>query len=196
MRASLRRIVLPTPQRVSRGCIRCERPQSLPRNIVASTQHRSYSDIVKDSEAKEDTQGVESTGTVPDDPDIITTESPEIQEPPPSSEPASQSSSSLSKPTRTKELWHFRLAEKKMDSRSRAKELASIISQTSLRKKLHWFPPLHGVNPAYDSACAYLKRDRDQKIEVIKRLEARIAREKERNSASIYDLFQVVQVLS
>jgi hypothetical protein len=183
MRASLRRIVLSTPQGAPRSCIRCEAPQLLLRNThpsLSTSQHRSYSDIAKDSEAKEDTQGVESTGTVPDDPDIITTESPEVQHPPPSPTPASESSSHSRRP-QGKELWHFRLPEKKMSSATRAQEMAKIISQTSLRSKLHWFPPLHAVNPAYDIALLYLSRDRMQKIETIKHLEERIARERERN---------------
>ena len=183
MRASLRRMVVATPQRAHRSCIRCEAPQLLLRNThpsLSTSQHRSYSDIVKDSETKEDTQSVESTGTVPDDPDIITTESPEVQEPPLSPTPASESSSHSRQP-QTEELWHFRLAEKKMSSSTRAQELAKIISQTSLRNRLHWYPPLHGVNPAYDIALLYLNRDRMNKIETIKHLEQRIARERERN---------------
>jgi hypothetical protein len=181
MRASLQRIVLLTPQRLPRYCIRCATPESLFRNIypaLSAFQHRVYSVVVKDSETKEDTLGAESTGTVSDDPDITTTESLEAQEPPPSLTPASESWSPSTQP-RTKESWHFRLAETKISSATRAQELVTMMSQTSLRKKLHWYPPLHGVNPAYDIALLYLNRDRRQKMETIKRLEERIARERE-----------------
>jgi len=69
----------------------------------------------------------------------------------------------------------------KMDSATRQKELNKALRETSLRRKLHWFTPLHGVNPAYDMATIYLEQDRMEKIEIIKRLEARIAYERKSN---------------
>jgi hypothetical protein len=66
-----------------------------------------------------------------------------------------------------------------MDSKTRQKQLNRAITETSLRKKLHWYPPLTGVNPAYDMALIYLDQDRRQKIDAIERLEARIAHERE-----------------
>jgi large subunit ribosomal protein L35 len=65
-----------------------------------------------------------------------------------------------------------------MDSATRARELTKAISHTSLRKKLHWYPPRKGINPAYDMALEFLHRDRENKKAAIERIEKRIARVK------------------
>ena len=185
MRPSLRRIVLQTKSsRISqRHCIRCDSTQIVslrPRQPLPSLQQRFYSDS-KDSNSKEASDaGVVSTGTVPDDLDIITTESPSIQEPPPSPVPPCpenlrQQNSTSSK---EKEPWHFRLAERKMTPAAKSKEVRRIMTTTSLRKSAHWYAPLQGVNPAYDMALMYLKHDRRQKMMAIQRLEERIAKER------------------
>jgi hypothetical protein len=187
MRPSLRKIVLQNSQRIPQNCIRCETPQltSLrrPHQPLPSLQQRFYSDS-KDPTSKDDSDaGVESTGTVPEDPDIITTESPSIQEPPesavpPTSAPQTTRPQKVWTSAREKEPWHFRLAERKMGPNARAREVRRLMTTTSLRKSVHWFSPLEGVNPAYDMALMYLKHDRRQKMAAIQRLEERIAKER------------------
>ena len=167
MRHSLQRIVHLSSQG-SKECIRCQVPlRGYGRWRVVG---RTYATI-KD-------EGVASTSTVPEDPDLITTEDPSLQSPPPSPVPPTPPQSSS---PRIKEPWHFRLPPQKMDSKTRQNELKQAITETSLRKRLHWFPPLHGVNPAYDMAVLYLEQDRNEKIQIISRLEQRIAQEKESN---------------
>ena len=198
MRPSLRRIVLQKPQRISQSCIRCDSSQitSLrPHRTLPSLQQRFYSDS-KDPTSKEDTAdaGVESTGTVPEDPDIITTESPSIQEPPSSAAPATPApqlprSQKVYTTAQQKEPWHFRLAERKMDAACKARDLRRMMTTTSLRKSVHWFEPLRGVNPAYDMALMYLKHDRRQKMAAIQRLEERIAKQRQSTIPSHFKSF-------
>ena len=96
MRLSLRRIVAQRPHIQTGNCIRCQRIYPPISNIHRPTsvfQYRRYADDVKNPESKEESPRVESTGTVPDDPDIITTESPGIQKPTSSSTPQPETSS-------------------------------------------------------------------------------------------------------
>lgn len=168
MRPSLKRIVLQYPQSTN-NCIRCQALPLNTRQFVSST--RTLYATTNDGDS-----GVTSTSTVPEDPDIITTESHSLQNPPSSPLPPNTPA-----PVPDREPWHFRLPNLKMDSATRQKELNKALRETSLRRKLHWFTPLHGVNPAYDMATIYLEQDRMEKIEIIKRLEARIAHERESN---------------
>ena len=149
MRHSLRRIVFQSSQ--NSVCIRCRKPQLF-------VTYRKYS-----------TDGATSSSTLADNPELILTES--------TTSPSSPLPSSTS--LKPKEAWHFRLPPPKMDSKTRQNELTRALSQTSLRKKVHWFPPLMGVNPAYDLALTYLEQDRQKKIEIIEQLETRIAEEQE-----------------
>jgi len=178
MRLSLRRIVFPRPRLTNRSCVICRNPQF----SLSPSQNRRYSNIVKDSDAKVD--GVESTGAVDNDPDIIATESPEIQQslvsPELPTEPPSPST------TKTpKKVIHFRIVDIR-NPKEAAAQLRKAMTETSLRRKLGWSNPLHGVNPAYDMAIAYLKQDRQSKIQAIKRLEKRIARERKSNSSPLF----------
>lgn len=178
----MRRTLLNRPHIVSRLCFVCNRKQScppLPRQSPFPSQIRRYSDEVKPTEENE-SPGIESTGAVPDDPDIITAEAPEIQQPHLSPNPPSDASSRDHRRLPA-QPWTFRTVEsRKKDSATRAKELAKAISQTSLRKNVHWYRPLQGVNPAYDLALLFLNNDRMKKIASIQRLQKRI--EHERNS--------------
>jgi len=147
---------------------------------------RGYADEAGPSDAKHDPVGVKSTGTVAEDPGIITTEEPQIREPPPTSNPVpplTQSSSPspyLSKSRGLKKAASFRLEETNNRKRAAA-QLQRALTQTSLRKKLGWSEPLRGINPAYDIALEYLKHDRQEKIRNITRLESFIRRERESN---------------
>ena len=178
MRHSLGRIVLQKSQGISHNCIRCDtsRIGSLRCGQRLPSLQRYYSDSKDPSSTKD--EGVESTGTVPDDPDIITTESPSVQQRP--SSPVPQTSPHTSQPisssSRKSEPWHFRLAETKRDTAAKAKELRRMMTTTSLRKNVHWFAPAEGVNPAYDMALMFLKHDQRQKIAAIQKLEQRIAK--------------------
>lgn len=163
MRLSLRRIVAQIPTIRNASCIRCQRiylPFSNIHRTTAHFQFRGYADDIKNPESMEESPGVKSTGIVPDDPDIITTESPEIQNPPPSRKPKSRRKNPAKSPA-TKP------------------DLLKTLSETSLRKKLIWHPPLTGINPAYDMALDILKQDRAHKFEIIKRLKRKLAREQE-----------------
>src|SRR5436305_11902711 len=75
MKLSLRRIVLQRPQQTNINCLICTRSQFIPFNLLFTSQYRQYSDNVEQPDSKEETPSVESTGTVPDDPDIIKLES-------------------------------------------------------------------------------------------------------------------------
>lgn len=143
------------------------------------SQTRRYSDSVKDSDRKQDgdVRGVESTVTVPSDPDLTTTESPELQNRLPSP-PTELSSSPFTK--KASSVIHFRIPSKRKNPKDAATELRTAMSETSLRKKLGWSNPLRGVNPAYDMALIYLNQDRQQKIKVIKKLVNRIRNERKR----------------
>jgi hypothetical protein len=180
MRTSLRRTLLDRPHILSRPSFVCNRRQSpfhLRRQSPFPSQIQRYSNDVKPTD-EDESPGVESTGTVPNYPDIITTEAPEIQEQPPSPNPPSNPTSQDQRRL-TKQPWAFRTVEsKKKDSATRAKELAKAISQTSLRKNVHWYPPLQGVNPAYDMALFFLNNDRMKKIASIQRLQKRIDHER------------------
>lgn len=209
MRLSLRRIVAQIPSIRNGNCIRCHRIYLPISNIHRTTAHfqfRGYADDVKDPESKEESPGVKSTGIVPEDPDIITTESHEIQNPPPSPNPPSEGSSP-SRPAKTARKWRPKYSRRALQNRkSRTTQnsarqqstpkpkskrqnpakspapkpdLLKTLSETSLRKRLIWHPPLTGINPAYDMALAILKQDRAHKFEIIKRLKRKLAQEQQ-----------------
>ena len=121
MRLSLRRIVAQRPHIQTGNCIRCQRicpPISNVHRPTSVFQYRRYADDVKNPESKDESPRVESTGTVPDDPDIITTESPEIQKPPSSSTPQPEKSnprqnqSSSSRGRKSSQKWKPRYSKK------------------------------------------------------------------------------------
>jgi hypothetical protein len=189
MRQSLRRIAVQKSRRISQDCIRCDGSQGIrlrPHRPLPFLQQRFYSDDnARDPSPKEEDAGVESTATVPDDPDIITTESPSIQQPPASPAPPHsspqippQTSPSTASSARKREPWHFRLPETQRDSAAKARQLRRMMTTTSLRRNVHWFAPIEGVNPAYDMALMFLKHDQRQKIAAIQKLEQRIAKER------------------
>jgi hypothetical protein len=154
MRHAVRRVLyLSAPN--AKECMRCQQYPLLNCSTI-----RGY--------ATTEDEGVSSTLTGPDP---ITTESPSLQAPPSSPLPPS--------PSKAREPWHFRLPPQKMDSAARQKEINRAVTETSLRKKLHWYTPLHGINPAYDMATIYLQQDRSEKIQMIRHLEDRIKHERE-----------------
>ena len=188
MRQCLRIIVFPAGlQRRALRRTRYACPQLLVHNDRRMCRVRSYADEASVSNVKHDEippANVESTGTVPAD--TITTEKPEIQEPPPTSNPVpplTQSSSPppyLPKSGGLKKAVPFKLEETNNPKRA-ATQLQRALTQTSLRKKLGWSEPLRGINPAYDIAVEYLKHDRQEKIRNIARVESFIRRERESN---------------
>ena len=172
MRLSLQRIVFYRPQQTNRSCLNCQSVQIIPFLI----QNRGYADIVRDSD---ESCGVQSNIKVPDL-DVVTAESLEIQQaiPLPESPPQTSSSPLTTTPTISgKQPPRFWLVKAKT-GRERDLELRKLMSQTSLRKKISWSPPSHGINPAYDMAIVYLNQDRREKIKIIKNLERRIQYER------------------
>jgi len=196
MRLSLTRIVAQTSPICNENCIRLQRRSLFISNLRRPTsyfQYRGYADDIKNPEADE-SPGVESTDTVPDDPDIITTESPEIQNPPPSADPPSEASPASGAHKRAPK-WRTKYSKRKSKSTQKSQSMAKpkqkdsakapkpnllrTISETSLRRQLIWQEPLTGINPAYDMALHILQQDRAQKIEIINRLRKKLARERE-----------------
>lgn len=175
-----------------RIAISCPRspPQLLLRNGRGLFPVRAYADDAKESEAN--VKGVESTGTVPEDPDLITMESPEIQEPLPIPDPNSPSTKSsppspyFPKPRGLKPF-SFKLEETNNPARA-AVQLRRALTQTTLRKRLGWSEPLRGINPAYDMAIDYIRNDRKEKIKIIKHLDSVIRQERASNRPSLYHL--------
>src|SRR5437762_3433782 len=173
MRICQARIVFHTPQKSTRRCTRCQKSHFVP----LLSRIRGYTEVVKGHSTIDSPGGVDSSGTVPNDPDIITAESPEIRQPllssvsppPPPSTP---------KTAPVKSPVHFRMVETKKGSRG-ILELQKATKETSLRKRLGWSNPLLGVNPAYDMALAFLTQDRKEKIRVIKHLQNRISHERQ-----------------
>jgi hypothetical protein len=174
MRLCLRRTVFLSSRQSTQTCTKCQNVQFIP----VSCQIRGYSDIVKDPDLRDYSPGeVQSTGTVSDDVDIITTESPErlqsLSSPVPSPQtPSTTKSRSAKRPV------HFRMVETKKGRRG-ILDLQTAMKETSLRKRLGWSNPLLGVNPAYDMAMAFLTQDREEKIRIIKHLENRITHERQ-----------------
>ena len=175
------------PERTALQHARHTYPKLRIRNGRGLCPVRGYADEASVSNVKHDEippANVESTGTVPAD--TITTEKPEIQEPPPTSNPVpplTQSSSPppyLPKSGGLKKAVPFKLEETNNPKRA-ATQLQRALTQTSLRKKLGWSEPLRGINPAYDIAVEYLKHDRQEKIRNIARVESFIRRERESN---------------
>ena len=173
MRLCLWRIVFHTPRQSVRKCSVCRTSRFIP----LSFQIRGYSDIVKDPEQNDNSpEGVQSTGTVSDDPDVIAVESPETQQPqsspiPPPHPPSTTESRPVKPPI------HFRMVEPPKGRRGLL-DLQKAMKETSLRKRFGWSNPLLGVNPAYDMAIAFLTQDRKEKIRIIKHLENRITHER------------------
>jgi hypothetical protein len=172
MRLCLWRIVFHTPRQSVRKCVVCRTSQFIP----LSSQIRGYSDIVKDPDQIDNSpEGVQSTGTVSDDPEGISVEYPETQQPHsspiPPHPPSTMESRSVKPPI------HFRMVEPQKGRRGLL-DLQKAMKETSLRKRLGWSNPLLGVNPAYDMAIAFLTQDRKEKIRIIKHLENRIAHER------------------
>jgi hypothetical protein len=188
MQHCLRRIVLAQgPQRIAIPCTRSSPPQLLLRNGRRLFPVRGYADDAKESDAN--VQGVESTGTVPEDPDLITTEAPETEEPPPIPAPSAKSSppSPYFPKPRGLKPFSFKLEETNNPARA-ALQLRKALTQTTLRKRLGWSEPLRGINPAYDMAIDYIRNDRKEKIQIIKRLDDVIRRERESSSSCLHSL--------
>jgi hypothetical protein len=184
MQHCLRRIVLAQgQQRIPAQYARSSPPQLLFRNGRRLFPVRGYADDAKDSDAN--VQGVESTSTVPEDPDLITTEAPETQEPPPTPDPNPPPTKS-SPPSPyfpkqrglVKRSFSFQLEETNNPARA-ALQLRKALAQTTLRKKLGWSEPLRRINPAYDMAIDYIRNDRKEKIQIIKHLDHVIRQERE-----------------
>jgi hypothetical protein len=150
----------------------CNRTQFHFNQPATPLRYCSYSDIVQNPDHPASSHDIESTSIVPGELDTMRTESSKIQQPP--SSPSLLSTHAQ----QGKEPMHYRMpgAESLRDPR----ELRRLMSTTSLRKRIGWFNPLQGVNPAYDMALEFLNRDRKQKIEAIQRLENRIANEIQR----------------
>ena len=190
MRHCLRMLVFSAaPHQRALPCTGHTQPQLLLRNGRRLCPVRSYADEAHPSNANRDEippACVESTGTVHEDPDIITTGNPEAQEPPPTPNPVPSSTQSsspspyLAKPRGLVKAVSFKVEETNNPKRAAA-QLQIAVTQTSLRKKLGWSEPLRGINPAYDMALDYLKHDRQEKIRNIKHLESLIRDERESN---------------
>jgi hypothetical protein len=129
MRLSLRRIVAQRPHIQTGSCIRCQRLYPAISNVhlpISLFQYRGYADDVKDPKPKKQSPGVESTGTVPDDPDIIMTESPDIRKSSPSPTPQpkkskpQQKQSSTSSRRKTAPRWK-RKSQRKTAETSKSK---------------------------------------------------------------------------
>ena len=173
MRPPIRRLLAYSSQKPLNRCLQCQFAHFPLRQSVTTRSIRFYSD---EKSRDSNDSGVESTGTVPSDPDLITTETPQIQSPPPSSLPDPPANP----PTKNaKEPWTFKQWKGGRDSKSKAKDMRRAIEHTSLRRRVHWFPPLLGVNPAYDMALEYLEMIRREKIDVIQRLERKIQAERD-----------------
>lgn len=165
MRLSFRRIAIRSRHKT---CKVCDRTLFHLNRPATTFQYCSYSDLVKKSDHPEGTHDVEPANAVSVEPDTLATEPSKPEQPP-----------SPSKRTlRAKQAVRYRMPSTK--SLRDPSELQRSISTTSLRKRISWFNPLRGVNPAYDMALEYLNQDRQQKIEAIERLETRIADEIQR----------------
>ena len=163
------------------NCIRCGQI-SYPTIIVHRlVQRRPQSNNVRNSLENENVSAIGENLEVPENGDILNSGSLETRQPPRTTvPPVEESTSTAQKHTSTQKPWHFRhVVDEKMDSMAHAKELRRAMANTSLRKRLHWFPPLYGINPAYDMAVDFLRNDRAKKMRVIKLLEKRIAHERE-----------------
>ena len=178
MRLSLRRIVAHRPDRQTGNCIRCERISPPIARVLRSTflfQYRGYADNVEDSGSKDTSPALESTGTVPD---TITAESFETQQPQSQTSPPNYPS--FSSPGGAKTISKRKPKVSNKAEGTAKSDVMKAFTQTTLRKKIVWEPPLRGINPAYDMALEILAQDREQKIKVIDRLEKRLERERER----------------
>ena len=176
MRLCIRKALRAYPKRTRQACLLCDRIQflsSVQRHFHTVSQVRAYSNDANIPNS------VESTGTLPDDLSTTATKVSEVDK-----HPSSAASTHNGEPhiRAARKPWTFRaLPAKRIDSATRARELTAAISKTSLRRKLHWFPPQQGVNPAYDMALFFLNHDRQKKITEIQRLEKRIDHERKSN---------------
>jgi DNA mismatch repair ATPase MutL len=125
MRLSLRRIVAQRPHIQIGNCIRCQKIYHPISNVHRPTsvfQYRRYADNVKNPESKAESPRVESTGRVSDDTDTMTTESPGIQKPPPSSTSQPEKSnprqkqSSPSRGRKSSQKWNPKYSKKTAQS--------------------------------------------------------------------------------
>jgi hypothetical protein len=169
MRLSFRKIFIQSRQHTCKVC------GSIPFQVNqpgTTLQYRWYSGIVKNFGPPEDSHDVESSSTIPGDSDTTKSESSDLhQSPLPTPELSTRTSQG-------EQAVRFKMPS--LSSLQDPQELQTSMSTTSLRKRIVWFNPLQGVNPAYDMALAFLNQNRQQKIEAIQRLESRIARETQR----------------
>jgi len=142
-------------------------------NHLSSRQLRYYSDDVKDSE-----KNSKSSEDLQIDPSAADTEPVNSTDSDTSPDPSSVSPSVPENPQ--PKYWRYRLPPPKPKDPVLAKAaLNRSIAQTSLRKKLHWRPPLADINPAYDEALKYLDEEQKRRERNIERLETLIQRAKQ-----------------